>query len=72
MMAHNGHPHRLKIGEGLIGQCALDKRRLLINEMPSHAVSIGSALFKVVPKNVIVLPILFESEVKAVIELCVC
>ena len=65
----NGHPHRLKIGEGLIGQCALDKRRLLINEMPSHAVSIGSALFKVVPRNVIVLPILFESEVKAVIEL---
>ena len=40
----NGHPQRLRIGEGLIGQCALDKRRLLINEMPSHAVSIGSAL----------------------------
>src|SRR4029079_3022230 len=27
----NGHPQRLKIGEGLIGQCALDKRRMLIS-----------------------------------------
>jgi CheY-like chemotaxis protein/signal transduction histidine kinase len=65
----NGHPQRLRIGDGLIGQCAADKRRLLITEMPAHAVPIGSALFKVVPKNIIVLPVLFESQVKAVIEL---
>src|SRR4029078_6590021 len=65
----DGHPQRLRIGEGLIGQCALDKRRMLISEMPSHAVSIGSAPLKVVPRTVIVLPVLFENEVKAVIEL---
>ena len=65
----NGHPQRLRIGEGLIGQCAADKRRLLITDMPTHAVPIGSALFKVVPRNIIVLPVLFESQVKAVIEL---
>jgi HAMP domain-containing protein/CheY-like chemotaxis protein/predicted transcriptional regulator len=65
----NGHPRMLRMGEGLIGQCAADKRRLLITEMPTHAVPIGSALFKVVPRNVIVLPVLFENEVKAVIEL---
>jgi signal transduction histidine kinase/HAMP domain-containing protein/CheY-like chemotaxis protein len=65
----NGHPLRLRIGEGMIGQCAADKRRLLITEMPAHAVPIGSALFKVVPKNIIVLPVLFENQVKAVIEL---
>jgi HAMP domain-containing protein/CheY-like chemotaxis protein/predicted transcriptional regulator len=65
----NGHPQKFNIGEGLIGQCAVDKRRLLITEMPPHAVSVGSALFKVVPRNVIVLPVLFESHVKAVIEL---
>jgi CheY-like chemotaxis protein/signal transduction histidine kinase/HAMP domain-containing protein len=64
-----GHPARLRVGEGLIGQCATDKRRLLITEMPTHAVPIGSALFKVVPKNIIVLPVLFENEAKAVIEL---
>jgi HAMP domain-containing protein/CheY-like chemotaxis protein/signal transduction histidine kinase len=65
----NGHPQRLRIGEGLIGQCAADKRRMLITEMPKYAVPIGSALFKVVPSNIIVLPVLFENQVKAVIEL---
>ncbi|HLG80997.1 MAG TPA: HAMP domain-containing protein [Bradyrhizobium sp.] len=65
----NGHPVGLRLGEGLIGQCAADKRRLLITEMPASATPIGSALFKVVPHNVIVLPVLFENQVKAVIEL---
>jgi CheY-like chemotaxis protein/signal transduction histidine kinase/HAMP domain-containing protein len=65
----NGHPQRVQVGEGLIGQCAADKRRILVTEMPGDAVTIGSALFKVAPRNVIVLPVLFENQVKAVIEL---
>ena len=65
----NGHPHQLRIGEGLIGQCAAEKRRMLITEVPQHAVPIRSGLFKAVPLNVIVLPVLFEDRVKAVIEL---
>ncbi len=67
--AAQGHPATIRIGEGLVGQCALDKRRVLIEELPAHAVPIGSALFKVVPQNVVVLPVVFESQVKAVIEL---
>src|ERR1700710_2106085 len=65
----SGHPQRIRVGEGLIGQCAADKRRLLITELPTYAVPIGSALFKVVPRNIIDLPVLFENQVKAVIEL---
>ena len=65
----NGHPERLSIGQGLVGQCAADKRRMLISEMPTHAIPIGSALFKAVPRNIVVLPVLFETQVKAVIEL---
>ncbi len=65
----NGHPFRVRIGEGLIGQCAADKRRMLITELPENTVPIGSALFKVRPRNVIVLAVLFENQVKAVIEL---
>jgi CheY-like chemotaxis protein/signal transduction histidine kinase len=67
--AGNGHPQRLRIGEGLVGQCAADKRRMLITQLPTNAVPIGSALFKVAPSNIIVLPVLFENQVKAVIEL---
>ncbi|WP_172428498.1 HAMP domain-containing protein [Azospirillum brasilense] len=65
----SGHPERLEIGEGLIGQCALDKRRMLISDLPTDVVPIGSGLFKVTPRNVIVLPVLFEGQAKAVIEL---
>jgi HAMP domain-containing protein/CheY-like chemotaxis protein/signal transduction histidine kinase len=64
-----GHPEQLRLGEGVIGQCAADKRRILITEVPSHAVPIGSALFKATPRNLVTLPVLFENQVKAVIEL---
>jgi HAMP domain-containing protein/CheY-like chemotaxis protein len=63
------HPVRVAAGEGLIGQCAANKRRLLISEVPANATPIGSALFTAIPQNIIVLPVLFESQVKAVIEL---
>ena len=42
---------------------------MLITELPEHAVPIRSGLFEAVPRNVIVLPVLFEDRVKAVIEL---
>jgi GAF domain-containing protein len=64
-----GHPLRVRLGQGLLGQCSLDKRRKLITDIPETAAPIGSSLFKVAPTNIIVLPILFESQVKAVIEL---
>ncbi len=67
--AVGGHASRLQLGEGLIGQCALDGRRILITEMPDSAVPITSGLFQAKPQHVIVLPVLFEVQVKAVIEL---
>ena len=44
---------------------------MLITELPKKAAPIRSGLFKAVPKNVIVLPVLFEDRVKAVIELAI-
>jgi HAMP domain-containing protein/CheY-like chemotaxis protein/signal transduction histidine kinase len=64
-----GHRQDLQVGEGLIGQCAAEKRRLLIVDLPPETVPIRSGLFAAVPRNVIVLPVLFEDRVKAVIEL---
>jgi HAMP domain-containing protein/putative methionine-R-sulfoxide reductase with GAF domain len=65
----DGHPQHLKLGDGLGGQCAAEKQSMLITELPQHAVPIRSGLFRAVPRNVIVLPVLFEDRVKAVIEL---
>ncbi|AWL97734.1 MULTISPECIES: HAMP domain-containing protein [Bradyrhizobium] len=59
----------LQFGDGLIGQCALDKRPRVVADIPSDVVPINSALFRVAPKNLVVLPVLFEGQVKAVIEL---
>jgi len=67
--AVGGHAERLQLGEGLIGQCARDARRILITELPDDVVPITSGLFKAQPRHVIVLPVLFEGQVKAVIEL---
>jgi len=65
----SGAPPMLRRGETLIGQCAVEKRRMLISELPPDTIRVGSGLFSALPRNVIVLPVLFEGEVKAVIEL---
>jgi CheY-like chemotaxis protein/signal transduction histidine kinase/HAMP domain-containing protein len=67
--AANGYAQQLQLGEGLIGQCARDARRMLITDIPTNVVPIRSGLFKAPPRHVIVLPVLFEGDVKAVIEL---
>jgi HAMP domain-containing protein/signal transduction histidine kinase/DNA-binding response OmpR family regulator len=65
----NGYSVTLELGEGLIGQCARDARRMFITEMPDTVVPISSGLFRAPPRNAIVLPVSFEGQVKAVIEL---
>jgi len=64
-----GHPATIRVGEGLIGQCAADRRQILISDMPAAVRPITSGLFQATPKSIIVLPVLFEGQVKAVIEL---
>jgi HAMP domain-containing protein/signal transduction histidine kinase/CheY-like chemotaxis protein len=60
---------QFSLGEGLVGQCALEKRRILLSNVPKNYIKIGSGLGKAAPANLIVLPVLFEKEIKAVIEL---
>jgi signal transduction histidine kinase/HAMP domain-containing protein/ActR/RegA family two-component response regulator len=57
------------LGEGLVGQCAREKKRILITEVPNDYVRISSGLGASPPLNIIVLPVLFEGSVHAVIEL---
>ncbi|HEY2569106.1 MAG TPA: HAMP domain-containing protein [Candidatus Udaeobacter sp.] len=58
-----------KLGESLIGQAALEKQKILLTDAPSDYVKVSSALGAARPMNIMVLPILFEEEVKAVMEL---
>ena len=57
------------LGEGLVGQCAVEKERILLSNVPGDYIKIGSGLGEAKPMNLIVLPVLFETEIKAVIEL---
>ncbi|HRO67528.1 MAG TPA: ATP-binding protein, partial [Pseudobdellovibrionaceae bacterium] len=61
--------NRYRLKEGLIGQCAFEKKRILISDPDENVVMIESAMAQVKAVNVIVLPVLFEGELKAVIEL---
>jgi hypothetical protein len=59
----------LRPGESLIGQCALEKQKILLDQLPDDYLAISSGLGQSAPSNIIVLPVLFEGEVKGVLEL---
>ncbi len=61
--------NKFTLGEGLVGQAALEKERILITNAPEDYVQITSGLGQAKPTNIIVLPVLFEGQVKAVMEL---
>ncbi len=62
-------PTEFRLGEGLVGQCALEKRRILLTHVPADYVRISSGLGEAKPLNIIVLPVLFAGDIRAVIEL---
>jgi signal transduction histidine kinase len=62
-------PVRIEVGEGLVGQCALEKQRILLTRVPPDYTKVHSSLGAAPPASIVVLPVLFEGETKAVIEL---
>jgi HAMP domain-containing protein/signal transduction histidine kinase/CheY-like chemotaxis protein len=66
---HPSHGKRVQLGEGLLGQCAVERRKILLEPSAVDSFRITSGLISVVPHNVLVLPIIFEGQVKGVIEL---
>jgi signal transduction histidine kinase len=60
---------RFGLGVGLVGQCAADRQRLLLTDIPEAVIRVRSGVLEALPRNLIALPALFEGQVKAVIEL---
>ncbi|MEO8217393.1 MAG: HAMP domain-containing protein [Acidobacteriota bacterium] len=60
---------QFRMGEGLVGEAALEKERILLTNVPDDYVKISSGLGESKPMNIMLLPIVFEGEVKAVLEL---
>ena len=59
----------IKLGEGLVGQCAVEREQILLTNVPNDYTHVGSGLGSAPPRSIIVLPVLFEGQVKAVLEL---
>jgi HAMP domain-containing protein len=62
-------PLSFQFGQGLVGECASQKQRILVHNVPQDYIRIGSGLGSAAPASIVVLPVLFEREVKAVVEL---
>jgi signal transduction histidine kinase/HAMP domain-containing protein/ActR/RegA family two-component response regulator len=60
---------RFVLGESLAGQSALERKRILIEDVPPGYLTVGSGLGMTSPINVVMLPILFEDQVLGVLEL---
>ncbi|MFA6121989.1 MAG: response regulator [Sideroxydans sp.] len=60
---------RFAIGEGLVGQAALEKQLISVTELPDDYVRITSGIGETPPRNSLVMPLLYENEIKGVIEL---
>jgi HAMP domain-containing protein/signal transduction histidine kinase/CheY-like chemotaxis protein len=57
------------MSEGLVGQCAIDKEQIRITNFPNDNLQISSGIGSATPLDLVILPVLFENNVKAVIEL---
>ncbi len=62
-------PQRILVGEGMVGQCAVEKERILLTGVKPDYTRIASSLADARPASIVVLPVLFEGQTKAVIEL---
>ena len=66
---HQGESDRFVFGEGIVGQAAVDGKITLISDLPDDYITIDSGLGRMLPRNIVVMPFLFENQVKGVIEL---
>jgi HAMP domain-containing protein/signal transduction histidine kinase/ActR/RegA family two-component response regulator len=58
-----------RLRETLVGQCAFEKKRILVTGLPDDFIYVASGMGEAPPRCLVVLPVLFEGEAKAVIEL---
>ncbi|CAN5251351.1 hypothetical protein BH10PLA2_BH10PLA2_19620 [soil metagenome] len=60
---------QISLGQGIVGQCAVEKEKIVLDNLPPEYIRISSGLGDGPPKTVLVLPLIFEGQVKGVLEL---
>jgi CheY-like chemotaxis protein len=64
-----GNTNTFKLGQGLVGQAALEKKMIIFSDIPEDYIKIQSGLGNSLPHNIVVFPFVYEGEVKGVIEM---
>ncbi|AIQ21121.1 response regulator receiver protein [Paenibacillus sp. FSL H7-0357] len=57
------------LGSGLVGQCALDQKMVVLHDLPEHYIRVHSGLGEAAPTTLILVPVIYEQDVVAVVEL---
>ncbi|MFI3187081.1 MAG: response regulator [Methylococcaceae bacterium] len=60
---------RYRLGEGLVGQAALEQKQILLQNVPEDYVRVVSGLGETAPRNICVTPILYEQSIRGVLEI---
>lgn len=60
---------KIEIGQGLVGQCYLEKERIFLKEVPPSYIHITSGLGDATPKCILIVPMVQEGNVEGIIEL---
>jgi signal transduction histidine kinase/HAMP domain-containing protein len=66
---HGAYGKEIDLGQGLVGQCAYDKQKILLTSSMPQGLKISSGLTEIAPMDILVLPIIFEGQVRGVVEL---
>jgi len=64
-----GHTDQLKLGEGLAGQCALESRPILLDDLPAERLSLAAGVGHAHPSSIIAMPVIWADQVLAVVEI---
>jgi HAMP domain-containing protein/signal transduction histidine kinase/DNA-binding response OmpR family regulator len=65
----SAHGKEIELGQGLIGQCAVEKQKILLTNVPTQAFRVATGLSESDALDVLVLPVVFEGQVRGVLEL---
>jgi signal transduction histidine kinase/CheY-like chemotaxis protein/methyl-accepting chemotaxis protein/putative methionine-R-sulfoxide reductase with GAF domain/CHASE3 domain sensor protein len=69
-IASDNRPHKILLGEGLVGQAALEHKTISITQTPEECTYIArSGLANALPRHILIIPFLYENTVKGVIEI---
>lgn len=65
----NAQAWKVQEGQGMVGQCMIDRRILLVKDVPKDYVKISSGLGQTAPRNIVIVPLIINEKLYGAVEL---